>query len=116
MRIASVAWVLLAAMGTTALHAEELVTGRWARDPSACTGFGLTQAQSPLVVTETAVRWSDESCRIARMYKTGDTVHIQAICWGANGERSVPVSLRAHGGRLQVRWDRVVSGELRRCR
>ena len=49
------------------------------------------------------------------MYKTGDTVHIQALCCGADGERSVPVSLRPHGGRLQLRWDRVSAGDLRRC-
>jgi hypothetical protein len=49
------------------------------------------------------------------MYKTGDTVHIQADCWGLTGERSVPVSLRPHAGKLQLRWDRAVSGDLRRC-
>ena len=63
-------------------------------------------AQSPLVVTESAVRWSDDACRIGRMYKTGDTVHIQAMCWGDTGEQSIPVSLRPHGGRLPVTWDR----------
>ena len=37
------------------------------------------------------------------MYKTGETVHIQAMCWGDHGEHSVPVSLRPHAGRLEVR-------------
>jgi hypothetical protein len=103
---------LLAAEVSPGLAAEP-VTGRWAADPAACGSFGAAQ---PLIVTETAVRWRDDACRIARMYKTGDTVHIQARCWSGGGEHSVPVSLRPHRGRLQLRWDRVSAGDLRRCR
>jgi hypothetical protein len=99
-----------------ALHAGESVTGRWAADPSACAGFGSKAAQSPLVITSYAVRWHDDSCRIGRVYKTGDTVHIQALCWGLTGAHSVPVSLRPHGGKLAVRWDRGARGDLQRCR
>jgi hypothetical protein len=87
------------------------VNGRWAADSSACSGFG----QSALEVTNDAVRWTTGTCRIARMYKTGDTVHIQALCWGEGGERSIPVSLRPHAGRLVVTWDRGARGELQRC-
>ena len=54
-------------------------------------------------------------CRIERTYKTGDTVHIQAMCWGNGGERSIPVSLRPHAGRLAVTWDRGARGDLKRC-
>ena len=82
------AFVLLAA-STSSVRAAEPVTGRWAADPAACGSFG---AARPLIVTDTAVRWHDDACRITRMYKTGDTVHIQALCWGEGGERSVPVS------------------------
>ena len=96
-------------------HAADSVTGRWAPDPAACSGLSFSAEQSPLVVTAYAVRWRGDSCRIARMYKTGDTVHIQAECWGQSGERSVPVSLRPHAGKLQLRWDRVASGDLKRC-
>jgi hypothetical protein len=39
--------------------------------------------QSPFVVTNYAVRWLGDRCRVGRMYKTGATVHIQAFCWGA---------------------------------
>jgi len=97
-------------------RATDTIAGRWAADPAACAGFGATPDRSPLVVTSSAVRWLNESCRIARAYKTGDTVHLQAICPGAGGERSIPVSLRRHGGRLLVRWDRGRSSELHRCR
>lgn len=107
-----IAWIgIIAAQA----HAAESVTGRWAADPSSCWSFAATAEQAPLVVSDYAVRWRDDSCRIARVYKTGDTVHIQAFCWGGHGERSIPVSLRPHRGKLQVHWDRVVSGELRRC-
>ncbi len=108
---AAMAFVLLA-VGAAPTLAAEPVTGRWAADPAACGSFGGARR---LVVTDTAVRWHDDACRITRMYKTGDTVHIQALCWGEGGEHSVPVSLRAHAGRLQLRWNRVSAGDLRRC-
>ena len=97
------------------VQAADSVDGRWAADASSCSVFGATQAQSPLIVSDSAVRWYTDACRIARMYKTGDTVHIQALCWGEGGERSIPVSLRPHAGRLVVTWDRGARGELQRC-
>ena len=103
---------LLLAANSVSLHAAEAVIGRWAADPSGCSSFG----SSPLIVTDSALRWHDDACRIARMYKTGDTVHIQALCWSFAGERSVPVSLRPHGGLLAVTWDRARRGDLKRCR
>lgn len=107
--------LLLAAASVTPLHAADAVTGRWAADPAACTLFGGSAEQAPLIVTAGAVRWHDDSCRIARMYKTGDTIHIQALCWSFAGERSIPVSLRRHGGMLSVTWDRTRRGVLKRC-
>jgi hypothetical protein len=98
-------------LGAAPVQAADSVNGRWAADSSACSGFG----QSALEVTNDAVRWTTGTCRIARMYKTGDTVHIQALCWGEGGERSIPVSLRPHAGRLVVTWDRGARGELQRC-
>jgi len=114
LRGATVAFVLSAASATTVLAADS-VTGRWAVDESACTRFFGTPAQSTLIVSESALRWSSDACRIERSYKAGNTVHIQAMCWGDGGERSIPVSLRPHSGRLIVRWDRGARGELRRC-
>ena len=96
--------------------AAETVNGRWAADPARCWSDGLTPALSPLVVTGYAVRWLGDTCRIGRMYKTGETVHVEARCWGADGERSIPVSLHpARGGRLQVTWNRATRGDLTRC-
>lgn len=106
-------------MGLSAINAtsraEESVNGRWAVNPASCDGFGGSGAQSPLVVTSSAVRWSGDSCRIGRMYKTGDTVHIQALCWGEAGEKSIPVSLHQQAGRLSVTWDRGALGVMKRC-
>lgn len=104
--------VLLA--GQAGAAETDKVTGRWAVDRDACSAFFFSE-NAPLVVTDSSVRWRGDSCRIARMYKTGRDVHIQALCWGADGERSVPVSLEPHAGKLQLRWDRVVSGDLKRC-
>jgi hypothetical protein len=106
---------LVTALAATSAQAEEKLTGRWAVDPSACSGFSASLETMPLVVSNYAVRWHGDACRIARVYKTGDDVHIQALCWGAHGERSVPVSLRPHAGTLELRWDHVVSDGLRRC-
>jgi hypothetical protein len=103
------------AMAASALpgNAAENVTGRWAADEAACTRwYGSPGA---LIVSETSLRWSSDACRIERTYKTGDTVHLQAMCWGDAGEKSVPVSLRLQSGKLTVSWDRAARGTLRRC-
>jgi hypothetical protein len=116
---------MLAAVAAPA-RAAQSVTGRWAADASACGLFAATAEQSPLVVTHSALRWHNDACRIARMYKTGDTVHIQALCWSFAGEdliaaghamreHSIAVSLRPHGGLLAVTWDRGWRGDFRRC-
>jgi hypothetical protein len=109
--------VLLAlpALMMSPLQAAESVNGRWAVDQASCTGFVGAAVKSLFIVTNYAVRWSGDACRIGRMYKTGDTVHIQAFCWGQNGERSIPVSLRAHAGQLAVSWDRGALGDMQRC-
>ena len=95
--------------------AAEPLTGRWAADPASCEGGFLSAGPSPLVVTSYAVRWQGDSCRIGGMYKAGETTYIQAFCWGADGERSIPVSLRPHGGKLALTWDRTLRADLRRC-
>jgi len=102
----------LAILTPTLSNATEDVMGRWGSDTSACE-FGL--GAKPFVVTSYAVRWAGDSCRIGRMYKTGDTVHIQAFCWGETGEHSVPVSLHPHAGKLSVTWDRGALGDMQRC-
>ncbi len=102
-------------LGAAPLEAAETIHGRWAADPAHCWGDGATPALSPLVVTSYAVRWLGDTCRVGRMYKTGDTVHIQAFCWGMDGERAIPVSMQPVRGRLQVTWNRATRGDLRRC-
>ena len=111
LRCTAVAFVLSAA-NAVSIEAAETVTGRWAADPSFCTRFFGPAAEQPLIVTDSALRWSSDACRIERTYKNGDTVNVQALCWGNGAERSIPVSLRPHAGGLLVTWDR---GELRRC-
>jgi len=115
MSLARAAVLAMAAAGATFGGATDGITGRWAVDEAACTRWFGPAAQSPLIVSEMALRWSSDACRVERTYKTGDTVHIQAMCWGDGGGRSVPVSLRREGGKLVVTWDRVARGALRRC-
>lgn len=105
----------LSVFNATSSQAGEPVTGRWAANPSSCEGFADLGAQSPLVVSNYAVRWQGDSYRIGRMYKTGDTIYIQAFCWSETGEKSIPVSLHPHAGRLSVTWDHGTRGDLQRC-
>jgi hypothetical protein len=107
--------VALSLFGATSAHAAESLNGRWAADDAACWGSGETPAKSPFVVSSYAVRWLGDTCRVGRMYKTGDTVHLQATCWGADGERSIPVSMTPHAGKLAVVWNRGAHGNLQRC-
>jgi hypothetical protein len=104
----------ISSIGIGTIHAAESMSGRWAEDAAACSTFGLP-AKSPLVVSDTALRWRDEVCRIGRQYRVGDTLHLEAFCWGDGGERAIPVSLRLAGDRIHVSWGRVTQGELRRC-
>lgn len=107
--------LLIASLLTAAAPAvaADAIAGRWGDDASC--GAVFFTAEAPLSVTNYAVRWRGESCRVGRMYKTGDTVHIQAHCWDMAGERSIPVSLRPHGGKLSVVWDRAHRADLKRC-
>ena len=106
---------ILSASSATSIQAADSVNGRWAADLAFCDKFFAAPAEAPLIVTDTALRWSTDACRIGRVYKTGETVHFEAICWGDGGERSIPVSLRPHAGRLAVTWDRGARGDLKRC-
>jgi len=101
--------------GATSGLAAETVNGRWAADPAACWGGGSTPAQSAFVVSSYAVRWLGDTCRVGRMYKTGETIHLQAFCWSAEGERTIPVSMTPRADRLSVVWDRSSRGVLQRC-
>lgn len=105
----------LAALIPTQIHAIESVNGRWAASPGSCWGDSSVPAQSPFVVSSYAVRWLGDTCRVGRMYKTGETIHLQALCWGAEGERTIPVSLTPHAGKLAVVWNRGARGDLQRC-
>ncbi len=108
-------FAVVSALDAVPVQASQSVNGRWAIDPSSCSLFDGTAAQSPLIVTDSALRWSPHACRIERVYKIGDTVHIQAMCSGEGSAKSIPVSLRPHSGRLTVTWDRGARGDLQRC-
>ena len=108
-------WPVVFVLGTAAaapLQAAESMAGRWAKDATAC---AAAAAQAPLIVTDYALRWGDDFCRIGRQYRTGDTLHLEAFCFGGKGERTIPISLRLAGDRIVVTWDRAARGELRRC-
>jgi hypothetical protein len=107
-------WPVVLALGaavTTPIHAAESMAGRWARDDAACSAT----AAKLLIVSDTALRWGEEVCRLGRQYRTGDTLHLEAFCDGEQGKRTIPVSLRLAGHRIVVTWNRAARGELRRC-
>jgi hypothetical protein len=105
----------LSAISATSVRASDPIAGRWAADPSFCAGIGDTQAQSPLIITDYAVRWFGDACRIGRVYRAGDTAYIEAFCWGESRERPIAVTLRSHGDQLSVTWGRGALADMRRC-
>ena len=107
-------WLTIVAIGTcvAASEAAESMTGRWAEDEAHCSALAGGKS---LTVSDTSLRWREESCRVGRQYRTGDTLHLEAFCMGEGGERPVPVSLRLAGTRIVVTWGRVLQGELQRC-
>ena len=101
------------ALGSGVAQAEEMFVGRWAAMPSACSGFGGSDARSAaLVASGTSVSWYPGSCRIGKMYKLGQAVYIQAHCDGGD----VPITLDPKGDRMKVTWNRGKPEELQRCK
>ncbi|MGE3148566.1 MAG: hypothetical protein AB7K04_05800 [Pseudorhodoplanes sp.] len=98
-----------------AIAAEPWV-GRWSVHLSNCQTDGGTEGTTPLIVSDTTLRWSSNSCRVGKMYKTGRDAHIEAHC-SINGKTAtMPISLKPRGDRLTVIWDNVPLEEMRRCK
>jgi hypothetical protein len=113
MRLLIVPLTLLA--GGPAAAAEPW-TGRWAIDPQGCQIDGDTSETAPLYATKTTLKWFVASCKIRRMYKTGETVHIQARCSAEGITSATPITLRPKGDRMAVTWGGSPVEEMRRCR
>jgi hypothetical protein len=103
------------AVGILPALAVESFVGRWAIDPVACTAFGDTAATAPLIATDSNLRWFPGTCRIAKMYKLGETVYIQARCWGESASE-IPITLNPRGDRMRVTWNGGKTEEMRRCK
>lgn len=106
---------VLGATITTPIHAAEPITGRWAEDAATCSASVLAAHSAP-IVTDSALRWREDVCRIGRQYRTGDTLHLEAFCRGDGREHVIPVSLRLAGDRIFVTWGHATQGQLQRCR
>jgi hypothetical protein len=108
-------WLLAAcAIGAAApAHASEPFVGRWAISAEACAGRGDTPATAVLVATETTLSWFASYCRIGRMYKVGETIYLDARCWGSG---DVPAALAVRGDRMQVTWNRARLPDMQRCK
>ena len=96
--------------------AVEAFVGRWAINPAGCTNEGDTASTAPLIATPTSVKWFVASCRIGKMYKIGQAVHLQAHCSNEGKVVSTPITLDARGDRMRVMWDGVKVEEMRRCK
>ncbi len=106
--------IALAVLLATSPRAAESMAGRWASDSTGCSA-SAAGANSPLIVSDYALRWGDEACRIGAQYRTGDTLHLEAFCRNGRHKRKIPISLRLAGDRIVVTWNRASRGELRRC-
>ena len=103
-------------VGVSTARAVESFIGRWAIDPASCASEGDTASTAPLYATATSVKWFVASCRIGKMYKIGQAVHLQAHCSSEGKVKSTPITLDARGDRMRVIWDGVKVGEMRRCK
>jgi hypothetical protein len=101
------AWLAL----SPALAAEPF-DGRWAIEPSACTG---TVAGWPLVVTSQSLTWPGAICLVGSSYRVRDAWHIAARCWGEGTLSNVAIKLTMRAERLILDWPRARPEELRRC-
>jgi hypothetical protein len=115
MRLAHATLVALAAFGAPVSLAAEPMAGRWAADPSLYVGQGAASGKAVLVVINETLRWAGEVCRVGRSYRTGDTLHLEAFCSGKGSKHRIPVSLRLHGDRVFLNWNRAARGGLWRC-
>jgi hypothetical protein len=112
--LVTVAAVLLSATAPALAQKSDRWIGEWASEPAACrTAPGPA---GPLIATRGALRWGASVCRIGKIYKIGDTAHIEARCWSGGRSRAVPVTLAARGDRLAASWDGAALKEMRRCR
>jgi hypothetical protein len=107
--------VMLALLAEAPAQAAEPWIGRWSIDPAGCTTLGDTASTSPLIVTDKTLTWFVASCRIGKLYKTGQDAHIQAHCSSEGRVRDIPISLKPKGSRMKVVWDNAPVEEMRRC-
>ena len=96
--------------------AVEPFVGRWSINPAGCMSEGDTASTAPLIATATSVKWFVADCRIGKMYKIGEAVHLQAHCSSEGKIKSTPITLDARGDRMRVIWDGVKVEVMRRCK
>ena len=112
-----VLWAVAAAAAIAGpASATEAWVGRWSIDPVGCNAYGDTSETSPLIVTDTSLRWFVSSCRIGKMYKTGQDAHIEAHCSSEGKSSTFPISLKPRGDKMAVIWRNTPVGEMKRCK
>jgi hypothetical protein len=104
---------LMSSAPLSSADAAEPFVGRWGVSAAACAGTGDSGGRAVLVASATTLSWVGNSCRIGKMYKAGEAVYLQVHC---GGEGDVPVTLAAHGDRMQVTWNRAKLSQMQRCR
>jgi hypothetical protein len=89
-----IAWLAaIAIVAAAAPAAAESHIGRWAIKQEGCRGFGISASTTPLIVTQTSLQWFMSSCRIGKIYKTGQAVYIQAHCSSEGRMDTIPITL-----------------------
>jgi hypothetical protein len=98
--------------GMAAAAAQE---ARFAFAPIACDGEAFTRRETPLILSDSSIRWFDTDCTIVGSYKVGEAWYLQARCsaWGKTS--TIPVMLELRGERLRVGWNREPIEEMQRC-
>jgi len=94
-------------------HAAE---SRWAFAPFACDGELSTREETPLIFTDSEIRWFDLSCEVVSRYKVKESLFLQARCTAGGKAATIPIMLEPNGTRLRVGWNREPVREMQRCR
>ena len=110
------AGVLALGLGLGLASAALAAESRWAFAPFACDGEQSKRDETPLIFTDSEIRWFDLSCEVVSRYKVKESLFLQARCTTAGKAATIPIMLEPNGTRLRVGWNREPVREMQRCR
>jgi hypothetical protein len=72
------------------------IVGEWVGDPAQCEG-GNPVGGRDLFVTDTLIRWGDETCSARNVQKTGSGAIVSAVCVSPDGRQQREIEIKQLG-------------------